>query len=493
MVYCNSMQENALPMGVSQIIASLREAGFNVDLFDTTFYKWDRKSSMEIRMEHLQFPSVRISYMDDDVYQAFRSKIESFSPDLIGFSIVEPTFLFSMKLLDSIRDVIRTRRIKIAVGGVHAIYAPETLIKNELIDFICIGEGEENFVGLCEKIKNGDDITGIAGFIIKTSKGHITNKTTSLVDINNLPILDFSLFGSRFLDKPMMGKVYRTISLELSRGCPYNCTYCGNSFLSRMFRKNGRWYRLKTIDKINREYDEYIKEYRPEFIYKHSESFLAVNKDRFNEYMEMYSDYAIPYWIETRPEDITEEKAAWLAKTNCKRISIGLESGNELFRKNVLKRNYSNDLVKKSCFILKDMKISFSMNLIIGFPDETRDTIFDGVELLREVKPDSISIFLFTPYRGCELRKICEERKMISPDFIGEDYFQMQYALENNSISCDELIGLFRTIPLYVQMPKSEFPRIKIAEKLNCQGNAMYAVLKNEYYKIKEWCFRDQK
>ena len=487
LVYCNSMQENALPMGMSQIIACLQESGFIVELFDTTFYRWEEKSAMEVRMENLQFPPCEIRYYDEDVYRVFREKIEEFSPDLIGLSIVEPTFLFGMRLLESAKDIFRKRNIKTAVGGVHAIYWWESLLNFDLIDFICIGEGERSFVELCQRLERDLDPSDVEGFIIKNKQGHTHNCLRDPVDINKLPILNFSLFGDDFLKKPMMGKLYRTISIELTRGCPYKCTYCGNAWLANMFKDNGGWYRLKSIEKIDREFREYIDKYDPEFIYKHSESFLAVSTERFDDYMDMYSVYAIPYWIETRPEDISEKKAKRLASTNCKRVSIGLESGNEIYRKKMLKRHHTNKKVRESCAILKDMGISFSMNLIIGLPEETREMVFDGIELLRSVKPDGTSIFLYTPYKGSTLRQFCVDHGMIDSEFIGGDYFTMRYCLRNNTLKEDEVLGLYRTIPLYVQLPRSDFPKIRMAEKMTPEGNKIFGELKEEYYELMGW------
>lgn len=486
LVYCNSMQANTIPIGVSQLIGCLKAAEFEVELFDTTFYRWEEKSAMEIRMNYLQFPPCPVRYNENDIYADFAKKIEEYEPDLIGFSVVEPTFNFSIKLLESARKLIKQKDIKIAFGGVHAIYYTESLYKYDLIDYICVSEGEVAFVELCRRLEQNEPVDDIDGFHIRKGNSFLKNPKASLVDINNLPMMDFSLFQEEYLLKPMMGRLYRTVSIELTRGCPYQCTYCGNSFLNEMFKEYGRWYRLKTIDRIYSEYQQFIKTYNPEFIYKHSESFLAVNKKRYHEYMEMYSEFNIPYWIETRPEDINEEKADWLAKTNCKRVSIGLENGNEEYRKTTLKRNYTNEQVIKASDILRERGISFSMNLILGLPFETREMIFDGIKLLRRCKPDSTSIFLFTPYKGNMLRKVCEERNMVAEDFIGEDYFQMKYALNGNTLKSEEVIGLFKTLPLYVQLPESDFELIGQAEKAS-ENSEIYKNLREKFIDIMGW------
>lgn len=62
LVYCNSMLENAIPIGVSQLSACLKQAGITVKLFDTTFYRYGVKSSMENRFElQSEQPGTRLS------------------------------------------------------------------------------------------------------------------------------------------------------------------------------------------------------------------------------------------------------------------------------------------------------------------------------------------------------------------------------------------------------------------------------------------------
>jgi len=487
LVYCNSMLENALPIGLSQLSACLKRAGITVRLFDTTFYRYGAKSDMENRIDALQFPPCPLNFNSNNLEEDFRSTIEEFQPDLIGLSVVEPTFLLGMRLLESARGIIKKNNIPVVLGGVHAILAPESVPKYDLVDYISISEGEIAFIDLCEKIRKGESTETSIGFWVKKGSGWVKNPKAALIDINTLPIMDFTIFDEAFLNKPMMGKIYRTISIEITRGCPYKCSYCGDHSLRNLFKDMGPWYRQKKMSRVKEELTEYINTYSPEFVYIMSESFLSGSVNRVKEFVDIYKPFSLPFWFNTRPEDITEEKVKLIKEIGCRRISIGLEHGNEEFRKNVLHRNYSNVQFLKACSILKSYGISFSINVIIGFPYETRDMIFDSLRLLRKVRPDGISTHIYNPYKGSEMRLFCEKEGMISPDLIAEDLFQKDYLLKNPTITKTDILGLFRTIPLYIEMDEKKYPQIEKAEKLNSEGNRIFNVLKEEFYALKGW------
>ena len=74
----------------------------------------------------------------------------------------------------------------------------------------------------------------------------------------------------------------------------------------------------------------------------------------------------------------------------------------------MLKRHYTNENLIKSLKVLSDNKISFNVNAIIGFPDETRDLAMDTVELCRQIEGwDDCKSSIFQPYYGSPLRKYC--------------------------------------------------------------------------------------
>ena len=120
------------------------------------------------------------------------------------------------------------------------------------------------------------------------------------------------------------------------------------------------------------------------------------------------------------------------------------------------------------------------MNNIIGFPDETRELIFDTIELNRHINPRTINCYLFTPYKGTDLHKYCIEKGYLGK---GDKVHQVLDSVELNmtSISYDEIKGLQRTFPLYSRFPKSDWDDIKIAERFDEEGNLMYEKFQKIY------------
>jgi len=486
LVYCNAMLENALPIGISQISACLKQNNHRVELFDTTFYHYDEKSDTEVRIDALQFAPCPIVYNNCDMEEDFIAKIKSYRPALIGFSLVEPTYHLAHKLVDIVRSIDEFKDIKVCLGGVHAILAPETLVSWNA-DYICIGEGENSFPELCKKIENGKSVTDQLGFYIREDEIWHKNKKYSMTNISSVPLLDFSIFDSSYLNKPMMGNVYKTISIETTRGCPYKCTYCGDNSLRLLYKEEGSWFRQKSLEQIDEELHEYIKCYDPEFVYIISDAFMAGSVTKIKNFVDMYRKYSIPFWFNTRPEDISDEKIKLVKDVGCMRVSIGLEHGNEEFRRQHLRRNYSNKKFLDACSILRGNNLSFSTNIIIGLPFETRELVFDSIKILREGKPDSVSTHIYSPYHGSEMRDVAIREGMIASDLIAGDFFQTGYLLNNPTMSEKELLGLFKTIPLYVELPEDRWGEIVIAENDTDEGILAFESLRKEFSTLKGW------
>lgn len=481
-IYPNTMMSTLVPIHLSLLSACLKEKGFQVDLFDTTFYHTADISFEQERVEllHLKpfdYAGKGIYFKETDVYEDLRKKIADFQPDLIGMTLVEDTWELAQSLLEKIKDF----KIPMVAGGVYVTFSPDEVIANKAIDMICLGEGEEALLELCQKMSKGEDYSTVKNLWVKKKSQIIKNSLRPLTDINKLPYIDYDIFGRQRIARPMFGKIYTMLHVEMDRGCPNDCTYCEGSHLRKFFQEQGCgfYYRRKNIDRLIAEMKHLIKKYHPNYINFNSETFLAKPLDELRELAQKYKEINLPFWCQTRPETITEEKIKILKEMGCDALSFGIEHGNEEFRRYVLKRYGSNDGIIKGAGLVEKYGIHYSVNNIIGFPDETRDLIFDTIELNRKLNPRTINCFLFVPYKGTALYKYCIEKGYLSK---GAKVRNLTDSVRLNmaSISYEELKGLQRTFSLYVRFPKSEWSRIKLAEKFDEEGNKVF----EEYKKI---------
>lgn len=475
------MMDNLIPVGLSSVAASLRRSGIDIKLFDTTFYRTGEFSADEMRVKRYQilpfnYSDFGVKYKESNMRDDFEEYIHSFGPDLIAFSVVEPTYELALSLLKSAKK----HKIPTLVGGIHAIFDYENIIHNDLVDMVCTGEAETYLPELCLKMAEDRNYWQTPNFWIKKDGVIFKNELGALENLDNLPMLDVSIYEPERFYRPMAGKIYKMMPVEFSRGCPFSCTYCADAYLALRFREKGRWLRYKSIDKIMEEIKFYIAHYQINYFYFVSETFLAASDDFLDEFVEKYAKIKVPFWFNTRPETITKERIEKAISVGCHRISVGVEHGNEEFRKKMLNRNVSNERIKQALEILNESGISYSVNNVIGFPDETRSLIFDTIELNRISKSDNISCYIFTPHRGTKLRDYCVQKGYIDPGVITPD-LNFDSIINMPTLSRQEIAALARTFAMYVKFPKERWPSIRLAESDTQEGRTIFEKLGKEF------------
>jgi len=304
-----------------------------------------------------------------------------------------------------------------------------------------------------------------------------------LVDMSDLPMLDFHKYDSKRIYRPMSGKLWKMVPIEFSRGCPFKCTFCSAPVFEEEFKDVGTWSRSKPIDLIEKEMKYYINEYGVEYFYFVSETFLAMPNKRFYDFCKMYEKIGLPFWFNTRPETIREKKVEMLENINCHRMSIGIESGNHEYARTMLLRNATIEQIINACRLVDASSIELSVNNVVGFPDETRDMMFDTIKLNRQFQANSHSCAIFQPYHGTTLHSYCVKKGYFDKDELAED---LTYAspLKQKHITHEEIQGVAKCFALYTKLPEELYDFIKIAEKDDKRGNKMYEELMMLYKKV---------
>ncbi len=475
LINCNTMLDTLVTAGIGILSATLKEADVEVKLFDTTFYRTAERTGDEARATALQvkttdFADLGIVPEEGDVVEDFVALVENYKPDLIGLSSIEVTHKLGIRLLSAING----SGIPTIVGGPYATFAPELVIAEKCVNMVCVGEGEQPLVDVCNKMRAGEDIYSIANVWSKRDGKVIRNRVRHPIELNKLPYQDWGVYDKRRFFKPMGGSISVTGTFEMNRGCPYSCTFCINSGFDKLYGDMGGYYREQDVDRLVDEMAEKKEQYGLAYVYLVAESFLTTTRARVERFGKLYNErVGLPFWVEARPESITEDKVEMLNQIGCEGISIGVESGNPELRKSLLGRNVPNRTIIKAFELLHKSGIRVSANNIIGFPTETREMIFETIKLDRIIQPDGVMVSYFSPYKGATLRDLCESEGYITDDQIAEDY-RLAPSMDMPQLSRKELIGLHRTFPLYVKFPEDEWDDIRLAEADTEEGNAAF-------------------
>jgi radical SAM superfamily enzyme YgiQ (UPF0313 family) len=480
LVYPNLSGMLVPPLSMALFTRTFKQAGYTVQLFDSTPYMTADTSSPQKRVKYLQ--ARKFSYDEDlgvmprfDLVEDFARVVENFEPDLLIVSCVEDTFLQSVKLVQSVED----RHIPALFGGVFVTSAPDVAIRYKGVDMLAIQEGEVTALEVAERVRGGASLLGIVGVWVKGDDGAVhKNPGGPLVDINStLP--DYSLFDPSRFNRQMGGRIFRTIPIETFRGCPYKCTFCNSPMQLGLAKDAGNdsFLRKKTMTTLRAEITELMEKYAPEFFYIVDDSFMARSESELVDFASMYKEFGLPFWFNTRPENVTPRRLEVLREAGCYRISFGVEHGNESYRKKTLLRNPSNDVLLQKFEIIADSGIAFSVNKIIGFPDETREMIFETIEFNRQLRGyDTLTVSIFTPYHGTALRDVAVAKGYLDKDAL-TTHTTSSSLLNMPTLSSQEIDGLMRTFTLYVELPKSLWPKIRIAERFDEEGEQMFGIL----------------
>ena len=266
MIYPNKTMTTRAPLGISYVAACLKKAGHEFNLFDATFIRcgeWGGEADDMLRERNLQvtnpdFAELGLVEKDVDVFAELENEINSFNPDFIGMSTVDPNHEFGLDLLRFCKK--NYPNIPNVVGGALATLVPDEIIQADCIDMLGIGECEEALVDVCNNLesKGWESLYNLPNTWVKDKNykdnGKIHKGEATLPDISKGIAPDLSVFDSRHFLRPLAGKMYNVASVCWTRGCIFRCSYCANeTFYKAVNAKPTDYYRKKDVPLLVKE------------------------------------------------------------------------------------------------------------------------------------------------------------------------------------------------------------------------------------------------
>ena len=335
-------------------------------------------------------------------------------PQVIAFTAVCSQYTFVAKLSRHVRRL--QPDLYQVVGGAHVTLNPEDVIRDGF-DAVCIGEGEFPICELADALSSGQTPAQIPNLWIRMPDGTIEENAPRpfLEDLDALPYPDRSLWHPWLREKEGA-----RVSVLLGRGCPYKCTYCCNHALAKC--APGRYVRFRSPDNILGEIRALQASYPDKaYVYLEVET-ITLNKEWLFELTDKLKAYneslttPIAYGTNFRvsPPALDPQVFRAMQEANFISINIGLESGSERIRRDVLDRRYSNDDFLKAVSLARSHGMKVNVYSMIGLPGETLQDFEETIRMNRLAEPARIIKAIFFPYPGTKLFEICRNQGLFS-------------------------------------------------------------------------------
>ncbi len=475
MVYPNNTSNTKVPLGILYILSQLKKDGHEVSIFDSSKYGLELEINdhtirghllnfqlLDLELYGVKYEKVTKEYVDQELTR----HIEDFQPDIIGISITEDTSNAGLHFADVCKKT--KSDIPVIMGGVFCMTRPDRVIAHNAVDIVCVGEGEVAVKNLVARMSKSESILDINNLWIKLPSGKIKkNPIGPPSDLETLPYPDLSLVDDRHLYAPFAGHVYKMTFVESQRGCPRRCTYCCNHIFLDMYSEYAAQYlRRKSIRRLIDEIVYLKNAYELNFIQFTDDDFLLRPLKEISLFSELYQErVGLPFWIQAEARNVTDEKIKLVREAGCISISMGIETGSEYIRKEVMKRKTSREATIRAFQIMHKYGIRTSGNIIVGVPEETRDTIFETIEFVRILEPRSINSNIFIPYYGVAMRDYSVSKGYLDDSYHRDLHDSWRAVLDMPQISKTEVENLTRTFVLYSTLPKEMWPEIERVEK----------------------------
>jgi radical SAM superfamily enzyme YgiQ (UPF0313 family) len=341
-----------------------------------------------------------------------------FRPDVAAYSLITGSQRYYLDL---------NRRLKAecpnlfsVFGGPHPTFFPE-MVEEEGVDGICRGEGEEAMVDLVDNLAAGGPtaVLELDNWSFRHN-GHVINNPVRpyIADLDSLPFPDRALIYER---DPVTAhsKIKHFLA---GRGCPYNCTYCFNHALGELYRGKGKRFRQRSVDNVLDEV-EWVREHYPlEFVVFVDDTFV-LSESWLAEFAAKYPKrIGLPFFCNTRANLVSAEQVGMLKEAGCHCVSMGIETGSDRLRNEMLKRRMSREQILEAARLIHEGGLHLTTTNMIGLPTSTIEDDWQTLELNAQVRPSYAHVFIFQPYPRTELGEFTREHGWMVGTFddIGE-------------------------------------------------------------------------
>lgn len=354
-------------LGLLYVAAALEKADYKVEIFDTQIEPWD---------------IAKIS-----------------KPDVAGIYCNTSNYHRAIELADEIK--VKFNPIVI-FGGPHVTTRPLEVLNNSSVDYVVMGEGEISVVELLKSLNNPEAVKGI-GFK-RNGKPVINPKRELIKDLDSIPCPARHLIAmEKYRPSPNQYKRLPMTTMIVSRGCPFNCTFCDVETLWT------RFYRPRSVANVISEIKQLVRDYGIREI-NFWDDVWGINDNWIEEFCDALAREGLDLtWAcSCRVDTINKETLKRMRKAGCWCIFFGIETLDQEIL-NAINKRITVEKITTALQWTKEAGIEIRANFILGLPKETPEKVKSMLKLICKLNPDYVKFNVLTPYPETVLYKQIRE------------------------------------------------------------------------------------
>ena len=296
--------------------------------------------------------------------------LKKYPPGLVCFSCVTANYGWALRMADQIKTTLMPN-VKIIFGGVHPTLCPEDFKGYD----ICQGDGLAYFGGKFEPDE---------------------------------------LWPDREIFFEQLPPVHRAYQIFMTGfGCPFRCSFCNTHQLNKKITRRSA---ENCIEELS-----YLKERGLRYVLFDDDIF-TINKNWLNDFLNLYQRHVkLPFTCFGHAKYINSEIATMLKSANCQCVWLGVQSGSETTRKDILNRTETNKEIKEACDIIKANGLKLMIDHIFGLPFDNIDKLAKSYHFYKTLKPDVVNVYELLYLPKAEINKYGSSKALYQKQG-GDDY-----------------------------------------------------------------------
>ncbi len=357
----------------------------------------------------LEMAGYRVEILDERLTTTFAQdvarSIQRERPVLVGVSSMT-----GMQIKGGLLAAQAVRQVDpslpIVWGGVHPTLCPDSTLKDDFCDIICLGEGEITLIELCDCIRQGGDLAAVQGIgYKKAGKMEYTTARPMIEELDAIPPPNYDLLDMQHYFTTAPSTSEPQLQIVTSRGCPFDCEFCYN------LKFNERRFRYFSAERTVADIVHLVDRFKIRAIFIEDDYFFG-HPGRVEKICDLLIERKLDLLIQVpcRIDYLYRQSEAMIEKlyrAGFKELWIGVESGSPDRLKEILKRT-TLEQVREVNQLLSGSDVYAKYGFMAGFPREERKETLETVDFMFELLSQNPNagvapVAIYTPYPGTTL------------------------------------------------------------------------------------------